>query len=136
MSKYKVYFALEKQVKDQGHDVSSSEIIKQFTDDEKSSLKELTPTEYKELLNWLKRAFKLEQKDNGWQSSPENRMRRKVYSLFVYKMNYTPEGMNQWCIKYGKFRKPLKEHNENELVQLVTQAEKVYQSYLVEINRT
>lgn len=136
MSNYAQYFAIEKKLKSQGFDFERHELISQFTDNKKDSLKGLSYFEYAEFLRWINKKF-------AAMPSPEQElkdkcqlMRRKLIALF-YKMNYrTPEGksdmvrINQWCAKYGKFHKELNGHSYQELTQLLTQAEAVYKSYI------
>lgn len=133
-NKYAAYFILEQEVhKVTQGTLNRSELIDQFTDGRKDSLKDLTPFEYKELLKWMKTSFKLPEKD--WRNTPENKMRRKIIVLFK-KMNYvTAEGradmdrINAWCEKYSSFHKSLGDHSRKELITLTTQAEKVYESF-------
>ncbi len=134
-NKYKAYFAIEKKLRATGWYGDRAELIESFTNGRKSSLRELTDREYKTFIAFLTTSGKQVAEDTGWQNSPENKMRRKVYSLFVYKMHYTPLEFQKWIVKYGKFHKPLQEHTHDELVELVSQAEKVYQSYINEINK-
>lgn len=129
MSNYHIYFALEKKLKATGMEVDRSELIHAFTQDKKTSLRALTDDEYRDFIRTLKQS--LSQQNTDWQNSPENKMRRKVYYLFVRQMQYTKEEMNAWCVHYGQFHKPLYYHDYNELVKLLTQAEKVYKSYVM-----
>ncbi len=57
-------------------------------------------------------------------------MRRKIFALFIHHMGYSKKRMENWCIKYGKYHKRLNNHTHNELVELVTQAEKTYASFI------
>ena len=140
-SKYAAYFAVEKQVMQQtGNSLDREDLIAQFTDNRKSSLSDLTAFEYKEFLNWLKTAFKPKPKAD-WQDTPENRMRRKIISLFMH-MRYTlPNGkadmdkINDWCIKYSLTHKPLNDNNATDLTRIVTQAQFVYKSFLKNLNK-
>jgi hypothetical protein len=137
MSNYKQYFAIEKQLKKQGNHLTRAEMIEDFTKGKKSSLKDLTDGEYKELIIQLNRVIGMTKANpkNDWMNSPENKMRRKVWGLFIRKMHYTEEGFRLWLKKYGKFHKALNEHSREELTQLVTQAKSVYASFLKEVNK-
>ncbi len=124
---YKAYFTLEKRLRRAGFNDHRSDLILPFTEGRTESLQELSPWEYQQFISWIKASFDLQEED--WQQSPENRMRRKIYALFIYHMGYTKEGLENWCIKYGKHHKGLNDHNYNELVNLVTQAENAYTSF-------
>lgn len=131
---YKAYFAIENRLKNIGFNADRRSLITEFTEGKKNSLKSLSYREYQEFLNWIKTSFKLDDKED-WKNSPENKMRRKIYSLFVFKMKYSKERFENWCIKYGKFHKPLSKHSYEELVELTSQAELIYKSFLEEVNR-
>ncbi len=124
---YKAYFTLEKYLRKAGLDVHRSDLILSFTEGRTERLRELSPLEYHQFISWIKTTFDLHTED--WQQSPENRMRRKIYALFVHHMGYTKARLESWCMKYGKYHKRLNDHNYNELVDLVTQAENVYTSF-------
>jgi site-specific DNA-adenine methylase len=151
---YSSYFAAQSVLKKMGFDIERAEVISEVTNNRKSSLKELTPFEYRELVNHLNRIIANSKSathdapyqsvsasgpqsaiNQDWQSTPENIMRRKILALF-YKMNYRSNGktdvnrVNEWSLKYGRFKKPLNKHTREELTQLVSQVEKVYQSFI------
>lgn len=131
MSKYATYFAIEKKARENGFQEERAEFIDQFTNGKKQSLSALTGMEYKEFCKWLNNVTApAKEFDPNWMNTPENTMRRKMISLFVHQMGYTLEGLNEWCKDYGKFKKDLKSHSYKELVDLVSQGEKVYLSYL------
>ena len=129
---YKAYFSLEGQLKQLGFVVDRKDFILSFTGGRTDSLKELSNEEYGRFIHWISERFDFSSKD--WQQTPENRMRRKIYALFVYQMGYSKERLEQWCVKYGKYNKPLNLHSYQELVVLVTQAENVYQSFIKSIS--
>lgn len=131
---YRVYFAMEKRLKAQGHHVDRKDLILQFTAGKKDSLKALSAVEYSKFINWLQHD-KVEPLQKDWKNSPANKMRRKVYSLFVSKMCYTPEQLDAWCVKYSHAHKPLQQHSAAELVTLVSQAEQVYDSFVLGIDK-
>ncbi len=116
----------------------------------KIGLRDLTITQHKAVQDWCKRyaqshGILLEEKPKADQTNQTNiakdRMRKKIIS-YAYQMQWvTQEGkadmprLNNWCVKYGMFHKPLNDHNMPELVQLVTQVEKLYKSHLVELRK-
>lgn len=129
MNKYAQYFAIEKKLKqNHPHFPNRSELIQQFTDQSKSGLSELTPHEYKEFMQWLRRSYPV---NNALATNnPANRMRRKIIALFIHQMGYDMAGLERWCQQYGKFKKGLNDHTHAELVQLVNQAESVYAAHV------
>lgn len=130
---YRKYFALEKQIKSHGFDVDRKDLIYSYTNGKKESLRALSSREYIEFTDWLIAKFKL--KDTSWRNTPANKMRRKIWSLFVIKMGYSEADYKVWLVTKSKFKKPIGDHTHGELVELVSQADKVYQSYLNEINK-
>ncbi|MFA9212499.1 MAG: hypothetical protein ACEQSR_01445 [Candidatus Methylacidiphilales bacterium] len=86
-----------------------------------TSSKELFQSEATSLINWLKTTK--EKQDNSL-----NTMRRKVISC-LRECGFNKKGVAdmpaiyKWVEKYSPFKKGLNDHNYNELVQLVTQAE-------------
>ena len=131
---YKEYFVIEKQLNNKGFDCSRSELIDLFTEGRTDSLRALKTHEYIEFLDWLKKQFNLSRGSKSI-NNPANRMRQKLWALFVKKMSYKEADYYAWVQKYGKFHKPIDEHTAAELVQLVTQAELVYKSWLKEVKK-
>lgn len=131
MGVYSEYFAIEKEIKSQGFDIDRHEAVETFTDGRTNSLRGMGFDEYKAFIAWLKIQFKISPGHN----IQCDKMRKKIIMLFKHKMGYTMEGLDEWCIQYGKFHKGLNQHNYDELVQLVSQAEKVYQSHVSELQR-
>lgn len=148
MSKFSHYFALESEIKKQSRGtVERTELISDFTDGKKEHLSDLSPTEYKEFLNWIKMAFKLnsnapsKRKADDWQNTRENRMRRKIIALFK-QMSYTlpngnadMEAINAWCIHYGKIKKPLNDYTKDELVIIISQVEIILKKFTQSVTK-
>ena len=126
---YAQYFALEKKIKSFGYDVERSELIDQFTKGQKDSLKALSAWEYKEFISWLQKSFAVK-KSEAWKNDPRNIMRRKIIAIFVHKMGYSMAQLDEWCINKGSFHQRLNDHSYDQLVQLVTQAEKVLEWFM------
>jgi len=124
MNTYAQYFAIERKLKNQGRQIERKELIADFTNGRTSSLRGLSPSEYQEFVAQLSKNL------HDFKNSPENKMRQKVYALFVSKMGFSKDQMNSWCLKYSKAHKPLQEHNYQELIVLVHQVEQVFQSQL------
>lgn len=130
---YKAYFAIEKKLRLKGYCLDRKELIHDFTQGEKNSLKALSDVEYKTFIKWLELTFKdihFTQKSN-----PENNMRRKLIALLVHQVGFSMQQLDEWCIQYGKAHKPLNDNNYEELIDLVTQAEKVYATYVKGITK-
>jgi len=132
---YAQYFAIEKNLKQQGFDFERSELVAQFTAGKKSGLSALSYAEYKHFIIWLNEYFG-STNNNNHQKERENLMRRKIIALF-HKMGYkletgkiNIERVNQWCITYGRFHKELNDHTYNELTAVLSQVEIVYKSFL------
>lgn len=74
------------------------------------------------------------------EKDPKDLMRKKIISM-AHTMRWNVKGteradikrINDWCIKYGQFHKPLNTHTNNELAALTTQFQSVMESYLENI---
>ncbi len=119
---YKEYFVLEKQLREIGFDAHRSDLISSFTEGRTESVRALSLPEYRQFISCIKTRFEFQ--------SREDRMRQKVYVLFVDKMEYTEEELERWCVKYGKYHKGLNDHSYKALIELTTQAERAYISFV------
>lgn len=132
MSNYSSYFAIEKQLKHVGFNASRDEIIHQFTDGKKCSLKSLSTHEYREMIAWLNQLL---QKMKPMAEDRCQIQRRKVIALLV-KIGYTKndkadmDRIYDWVLKYGYLHKPFNTYNVNELSRLVSQAEQFYKHHI------
>jgi hypothetical protein len=132
--KYATYFAIEKQMRQLGDTRSRHEIISDFTSGIKSSLAELSPTEYKELITQMTSIVS--------NTADCNTMRRKIIATLVkcgYRKSHRTltdvveadmDRIYAWVLKYGYLHKPLNQYTIREIPTLVTQAEKLYTSHL------
>jgi hypothetical protein len=132
---YNQYFAIENKLKKKGFKGDRHDLILLFTEERKSGLSELTPTEYLHFIIWLNRSFDnlLNQK---YLDDQCDRMRKKVIALF-HKMDYQlPSGkidmqqVNAWCVKYGHKHTILNNYSYEELTKLVTQAESYLKTFI------
>jgi len=130
---YQQYFAIEKKLKQNGFDGTREDLILQFTDNAKTSLKSLTSHEYREFLIFLNQMVN---KGATYNYNKENRQRKKIISMF-HKMGYKlPNGqidmvhLNEWCNSHGHLHQPLMCYKGADLTKLVTQAEKYYESFI------
>ncbi len=134
MAHFKRYFSLEKIIRDRGLDLNRKDLLGQYTEGMIISLRKLNTAQYNSFCDWLEKAY-----DINTDSSPENKMRRKIIMLFR-KMNYTKgdkvdmDAVHGWVLKYGYKKKPLNDYTMKELPKLVTQAERVYFSFMNSLN--
>ncbi len=136
-TKYAKYFAIEKRLKAMpGFDIERSEMIEEFTSGKKSSLKDLTETEYREFCTSIQKLINNPQPSKAdWQNTPANIMRRKIIGLCV-KMGWVNgskadlQRIQSWVLKYGYLKKELNTYTESELPKLVSQAEMMYADFL------
>lgn len=131
---YKQLFAICKK-----HGLDYKDKVAEFTNGRTESLKELTDGEYKELMIRLQR-FNPQPPEGGFVPKPGDKMRKKMISI-AGQMQWGTSTMqlvgriNNWCL-HQKFKKPLMEHNEEELGLLVTIFEqKVLADYFKGLNR-
>lgn len=133
-NRFAAYFAIENRLINAGIKQERSELIMDFTKDQKRSLTELSAWEYNEFLNWLNRLFPSKATED---EVSRNNQRRKIISLFR-KMGWQfggkadMERIYAWVIKYGYLDKPLNEYTYQELPKLVTQVETIYTKFLTE----
>src|SRR5690554_190035 len=133
MTNYKQYFALEREINKINGRINRVELIQNMTNQEKSSLKELTPHEYKILVNGL-----VQVKGNIWSEKEQrkDRQRKKIIAN-LRKLGYTLDDgrsdmrrIEEWVIKYGYLHKPMNSYDENELPMLVTQVDKMLEKFI------
>jgi len=129
---YSPYFRIEKRLHASGVHVERHELIADFTDDRKTSLKELTAWEFNEFLNWLNRTYPTREdavKNNL------NLQRRKIIALFR-KMGWIEKGkadmerIYAWTLQYGYLKKPLNDYTSAEVPKLVSQVEIIYKKFI------
>lgn len=100
------------------------------------SIRELTEDEKDDLVNYLHE----EQRNRNEVNNGDNRMRRKIISK-AHELHWHLPGtqkadmdrINNWCIKYGPFKKRLNLHSSKELPILVTAFENMYRSVISKI---
>lgn len=139
MNQYAAYFAIESKLKKQGFEGDRSELVSQYTNDQKSKLSDLTSWEYQEFLKWLNRTF-LSNQNNApvkpFIDNPvENNQRRKIIALFA-QMGYVKDGkadmyrINGWCMSHGHLKTMINDYHGSDLTKLVFQAERVYKTFI------
>lgn len=129
MPNYSQFYALQKKLIQSGHKTTKEDLVADYTEGRTTSLRELSDTEFKELIASLNKMLNTTKAAN-WQNTAENKMRRKIIAILGHQMKYTMIHIDQWCTNYGKFKKPLNDHSHAELVKLITQAEQYYQSHM------
>lgn len=110
---------------------TKEEVILQYTEGKKDSLKDLADVEYYGMMRWLEKFNTM---------PPGNEIRRKMIAL-AKKMNrgndtkQILQHLDGWCRKQ-KFKKPLMLHTVAELGVVCTIYEdKVYGDYLRDLNK-
>lgn len=122
MADYRAYFAIEKKLRANRCTLSRAELVSDFTNGKKTGLKELSRHEYFSFLKWLQVGLINRNTDI---EGRENTMRRKLIAILKHQMGYTMADIDQWCIQRG-FGIKLNDNNYNQLVKLVTGAERMY----------
>lgn len=134
--KYAQFYAMIRELP-----LSKEDIVNGFTGGATSSLRDLSDRQYMELLEMIQR----DKTNFGWRPKPGDKQRKKMISL-ARQMGWGCESanpqkkilerLNTWCLAQ-KYKKPLMQHTENELnVILSIFEEKVYVSYLRDLNKT
>lgn len=126
---YGKFFSLLKAANEKGHLINRKDLIYGFTEGRTESLKEVSPSELREMEMHLQQLVHSDQ-------DKADKMRKKVISVFHHlnirdeKGRVKMEAVNAWCKKYGYLHKPLNDYTVSELPRLVTQAEKYEKSVL------
>jgi hypothetical protein len=147
MTAYKEYFAIESKIKKQGFDIERSDVIRQFSNEKKQGLSQLTPFEYRELLRWLNKRFgpnqqkpKTDHKTHPDFNEVEDRQKKKIIALFC-KMGYVKDNkadiyrINGWAMKYGHLHKKMNDYHGADLTKLVSQSEEVYKTFVDDLSK-
>lgn len=132
------FFMIMKRMVARGADISKEELIREFTNNRKSRLTELSEMEYLYFINWLKQSYLIPLEAVKGMSEEEisaDNMRKKIISRFRT-MGYNENGeadmerIYAWVIKYGYLKKQLNNYTTKELPLLVSQVERYYNSTL------
>jgi len=106
---------------------NKADLVFSFSGQRTSSSKELTANEAAQLIQYLGTLPNIKTQCNV--------MRRKIIAK-AHKMRWEIAGkadmdrIDNWCITKGGFKKPLNDHNYDELVQLVTQFNQMYKKFV------
>ena len=131
---YREFYALIK-----GKPYSKAEIVSSFTEGKTESLSEMSDIQYSLLMQHIRPSRDL----GSFTPKPGDAQRKKMISI-ARQMNWgdqvqssssVVQAVNHWCLKQ-RYKKPLMQHNVQELNILVTiMEEKVYPSYLKGLNK-
>lgn len=126
---YNQFFALKTKVESaHGIELDRKELISEFSNGQIDSLTGLSDNEFKKFMYWFK--LKYDVSDDS-----TNQMRRKIIALFR-KMGCEKgdkadmDRIYRWVQRHGYKKKPLNSYTAQELPKLVSQVERVYQSYI------
>jgi|GEM_PF-5354684 len=131
-SKFSAFFYLSTVLEKKGHIIDREELIYQFTDGKKTSLKELTPTEYKELIKNIKRVFDLGTSEQA-ERAARSKLFKKLKSIWHYKLCWSYTEFDSWCIKYSKPKKKAIDMSQAELRALIPILQKVLNHHITQV---
>lgn len=128
---YAQYFAIEQRMSEVGMHIDRAEIIADFTEGRTESLKDLTVSEYRELIQSLNAMIN----HHKIQFDKNNQMRRKVIAIltqcgYVEHNRADMQRINQWCISHGHKHCILNEYDTDGLRILITQAENMLKTQI------
>ena len=133
MNKYSTFYAAYNASLQAGNTLTKEEQVLSFTDGRTASLRELSDTELKALVQQLNSLRE------GKQQQPAQRMRRHIIAM-AHEMRWEVEGgkvdmqrLNNWVAKYGYLhatKHSLNQYTAKQLPKLVSQFRSVYKSYL------
>lgn len=131
MRNYAQLFAI---CKAQGFDYKDK--VAEISNGRTDSLKALTDAEYREMMLQLQKHNAHLRQTKKFEVKPGDKQRKKMIALAKNMGAKQPvDAVNNWCLYYGHYKKPLMQHTENELNQVLHIYEtKVYASYLRNLN--
>lgn len=129
MTAFRHFFAAEKKLRTSGLYYDRAELIEEFTKGRTTSLRQLTASEYEQLVVFMN------QLNGRGELEKANDMRRKVIALLA-KQGYVKDGfsdmerINSWCVSHGHAHKELNAYTIEELTKLVSQVEIMYAKFI------
>lgn len=132
---YQQFFAIEKKLKGHGYNLERQDIVHTFTGGAKTSLKALTPHEYKELVNWMNSELSKLSKPTKLTLDSNQKQRKKIIAVLC-KVGMIKNGkadmdrIYAWVMSHGYLHKHLNQYTAAELPKLVYQANEFYKSHL------
>ncbi|MBC7399826.1 MAG: hypothetical protein H7289_07750 [Mucilaginibacter sp.] len=116
--------------------IESADLALDYSDRRTEHISQLYKDEAAQLVKWLLNQQRI-------QPSPKEQMTRKVLSMaheLHWELRHAPRPgksnkidmakVDDWCIRFGQFHKPLNQHTETELPKLVTQFQHVHKDFL------
>lgn len=132
MSKYSQYFAIEKQLKQIGYSVDRTDVIHKFTKGFKTSLKDLSSFEYRELCNWLNSVVSQHSENEKRMNLQLKKMRSQILNDATYvgiKEKTGWERFNNFMLTCSILKKPLNRYSITELSDLAKQFKSIRHKY-------
>lgn len=136
MSKYATFFAIMRQAKAAGMNLTHQEVVSDFTNGRTDSLRDLLPQELKQLQENLSKLIRTESNKPGKTDPVADSMRKAVISQFL-SIDRTQEDAIHWAETkgvYGK-KKPFNDYSRKELYQLIRNAEKVKADHIKSVSK-
>ena len=138
-NKYARFFALLGQANRNGCTLTKEEVILDVTDKRTNSLSSLSHWELQEAERRLSAVTAQQQLHipvPGSKDAKRDQMRKAIISQFLG-IGKTVGDAKRWAEKYGVFgqKKPFNDYNEQELYQLIRNAEKMKRDAIKAINR-
>ncbi|WP_017258419.1 hypothetical protein [Pedobacter arcticus] len=106
--------------------------VAEFTNGRTDSLTALSDAEFREFKRQMHQLSPTE-----FVAKPGDKQRKKMIGLARSMRKENPlQAVDDWCIQYGKFAKPLMQHSVDELnYVLYIYEHKVYKEFLEELNK-
>lgn len=102
-----------------------------YTNGRSESSRDLTAQEADALIRYLSAQAKPEDADDKMRKKMIHYARQMGWEIEVPRGRKADiERLNNWCIHYGQYHKPLMEHDTAELTRLLSQFDAVYKSFL------
>lgn len=118
---------------------TKEDLVYQYTNKRERSSSKMLVAECQALINYLRHLKQntvdvVKKARPVLENTPENKMRRKVLSLFHelnWKANQTLDWnrINAWMDKFSYLHKPLNAYKPNELPKLITQVEQLLKTH-------
>ena len=110
-------------------------MVQSFTGNRTTHISEMTTYEAIALLRSVNGRSDSIDPNRKFIPKPGDKMRKQIIAM-AREIGWSKDDkadmprINDWCVQFGLYHKPLNAHNEDELRHLVTQYKKVYKSFL------
>lgn len=133
MRDYPKLFAILKRIGSTKEEAALLGSVDRAPENKTESLRELNDSEFNSLMTRLERFNQVPPGDKMRKSMIAMARQMRWYKVRIHKddpIKVDMKRIDDWCIKYGQFKKPLMGHNVAELATIVTTFKRVLTDFL------